>query len=157
MHFEPLEVPTMLIELYDMFYPICKEKGLKLDLRFPEEEDVPLLYGDEERLKQVLTIFIDNALTYTPLGGHITISVRIAKPHLYLQVIDNGPGIDDAHKAHIFDRFYRIDRARHKKEHYGLGLSIAHEIIKLHHGKIILTDTPGGGATFSICMPVYDK
>ena len=69
-----------------------------------------------------------------------------------MEVGDNGIGIPGSEKAHIFDRFYRADQARSKKGHFGLGLSIASEIIKAHQGKILVGDTPGGGSTFTIVL-----
>ena len=67
-------------------------------------------------------------------------------------VEDNGIGISDSDKLHIFDRFYRIDKSRTDKNHFGLGLSIAKEIIDAHNGKILVTDTPGGGTRFFIVL-----
>lgn len=154
MKISQVEIPTLLIELYDSFFTLSKQKSIRFSLRFLEEDKLPLINADAERLKQVVAILLDNAVTYTPTGGTISLVVSLAKHQLTIQVIDNGPGIPDEHKTHIFDRFYRVDRSRHEKEHYGLGLSIAYEIIKLHHGQILLTDTPGGGCTFTICLPI---
>ena len=73
--------------------------------------------------------------------------------YLILQVIDEGCGIPDDQKIHIFDRFYRADKARSSKSHFGLGLSIAKELVLLHRGTITITDNPDGGSCFSIILP----
>ena len=67
---------------------------------------------------------------------------------------DRGPGIPDDVKAHIFERFYRVDSSRSKKEHFGLGLSIARELVSLHGGTIRVEDNPGGGSRFVITLPI---
>ncbi len=67
-------------------------------------------------------------------------------------MIDNGPGIPDDSKAAVFERFQRLDSSRRDKSHFGLGLCIAQEIAQLHHGQLLLTDTPGGGATFTVVL-----
>ncbi|MCD8012144.1 MAG: HAMP domain-containing histidine kinase [Lachnospiraceae bacterium] len=70
-----------------------------------------------------------------------------------IQVIDNGPGIPDAEKEAVFERFHRLDPSRKDKTHFGLGLCIAREIVRLHHGVLTVSDTPGGGATFTVMLP----
>ena len=68
-------------------------------------------------------------------------------------VSDTGSGISDADKKHIFERFYRAEKSRSAKEHFGLGLSIAYEIVNAHHGKIFVEDNPGGGSNFTVILP----
>ena len=77
---------------------------------------------------------------------------RVLPKQLALFVTDHGPGIPDAEKEKVFERFYSGDPSRTDKGHFGLGLSIAREIVKLHHGTIRLTDTPGGGCTFEVIL-----
>lgn len=151
-HKEPIELDTLLIDLLDTFLPLAHEKGQQLTLNLPDAVIQPI-YCDKERIEQTLAILIDNALHYVPSGGHITIDLSSTPTSCILQVIDDGPGIPVEHAPHVFDRFYRIDASRKDKNHYGLGLSIAKEIIHLHNGTLTLTPTPGGGCTFIITLP----
>lgn len=151
-HLAPVEIDTLLLNLYESLLPLSKKNKLLLTLILPDEY-VPKVLIDYERFEQVLTILLDNAFTYTPDNGHITISLSTKDNLIIITIEDNGCGIPDEYKPHIFDRFYKIDSARHDKNHYGLGLSIAYEIIKLHSGSLTLEDTPGGGCTFVIKLP----
>ena len=105
----------------------------------------------------MLTILVDNALSYGGEGCHILLEARQNRGRVELMVADNGPGIPPAQRKRIFERFYRTDPARSKKDHYGLGLSIAREIICLHRGSIRVEETPGGGATFILSLPVRQR
>ena len=153
MQFSEVEIDSLLIDLYDSFYSLSMDKHITLNLQLPDEL-LPTLVCDGDRLKQALTILLDNALSYVPSGKSITLSAQVYSKSLDLQVIDTGIGINDEDKTHIFERFYQGDRSRHEKNHYGLGLSIAYEIAMLHHGKLHLTDTRGGGCTFTISLPL---
>lgn len=153
MQFDEVEIDSLLIDLYDSFYSLCLDKKLTLSLHLPEDL-LPPIICDADRIKQTLTIFLDNALSYVPSGKSITLSALVTSKTLDIQVIDTGLGIAPEDQQHIFERFYQGDRSRHEKNHYGLGLSIAYEIIVLHHGKLTLTDTPGGGCTFTISLPL---
>ena len=150
---KPTEMDTFLIETYEHFRGLSKEKGFQLTINLPESA-VPVLRIDQERIQQTLAILLNNAFTYVPPGSILTLALLLQKDVLCLQVIDHGLGIPDAHKAHIFERFYQVDSSRHDKNHYGLGLSIAYEILLLHKGKLLLSDTPGGGCTFTLHFPL---
>ena len=95
-------------------------------------------------------MLLENALSYTPQGGCVELSVEEKSGRCLISVQDNGPGVPDGEKLRIFDRFYRTDKSHQNKEHFGLGLCVAREIVDLHKGKLWVEDTPGGGATF--CM-----
>lgn len=150
---ENIDLDLLLINTYEAFQPIAAIKGINLNIDLP----VDLLTNckcDKQRLKQVLTILLDNALSYTKIGGSVTLTIR-QKPHkLEIHVIDTGIGISDKDKEYIFDRFYRVDSAHKSKEHFGLGLCIAYEIMKLHKGLLTVIDTPGGGTTFVITLNI---
>lgn len=156
MEMRPLDCDTLLIECYDVYAPLAKERGHLLALDLPHEP-LPSVTGDTHRLIQVLSILLDNALQHTPPGTHITIRPRVGAHTVHIEVEDNGPGIPQEHKVHLFDRFYRADKARSDKEHFGLGLSIAKEIATLHHGGLSLHDTPGGGITFVLEIKIARK
>lgn len=148
---EPVELDTLLLDTYEAFEPIAAEKSIRLTVTLPETA-VPPVSCDRERIQQVLAILLHNAVSYTPEGGHILLSLAFDGKNTRLSVADNGIGIPDSEKTHIFERFYRADRSRSKKEHFGLGLCIASEIIQAHHGQILVSDTPGGGSTFTVIL-----
>ena len=114
-----------------------------------------LVRGDEQRLRQVVTNLVTNAVRYTPAGTPIELKVGARDEWAVLQVIDHGPGIPADIRARVFDRFYRADVARNRAEgSTGLGLSIVAAIVSGHNGKVRVMETPGGGATFEIRLPL---
>ena len=145
------ESDTLLINIFDKYQPIYSSCGRKLSLDIPDEE-LPEINGDCERIEQVIGILLDNSLAYAGKDSYGIIKAYCEKSRLIIEVIDNGIGIDDQHKSHIFDKFYRVDNSRKDKLHFGLGLSIAYELIRLHNGSISVKDTPGGGTTFLIVI-----
>jgi signal transduction histidine kinase len=151
---EILDLDTLLIEFYDLFYPYCKEQGKELKLAVPDTM-LPKTEGDGERIKQILAVLIDNATVYTSENDTIYLRGYTKKNRIYLEVEDHGAGIAQEKKAEIFERFYREDKSRKDKAHFGLGLSIAKELTELHGGSITVADTKGGGATFIVSLPVY--
>lgn len=151
-HKSKINVDTLLINLYDKFEIICHKKSIDLQIEMPEE-CLPSLFSDEDRLNQIISIFLDNAISYSPEQSSILLEASVKKNNLSISIIDHGIGISEEDKQHIFDRFYRCDKSRTKKGHYGLGLSVANELVSLLGGKIYLSDTPGGGCTFTIAIP----
>ncbi len=151
---EVLDADTLLIEVYDLFYPYCREQGKELKLIL-KEDILPKMEGDRERIKQILAVFIDNAVAYTADKDTILLRGYGRKNRIWLEVEDHGRGIAEDKKKEIFERFYREDKSRKDKNHFGLGLSIAKELAELHGGSISVKNTKGGGATFGVCFPVY--
>lgn len=145
------EPDTLLLNTFEAFEPLTHEKGLRLSVRLPEEKTAPIRC-DSERIRQVLSIFLHNAFSFCPKGSDITLSMKQQEKLTSFCVMDNGPGIPDEEKPHLFDRFYRSDTSRQSAGHFGLGLSIAKEIMDAHHGGIFVSDTPGGGTTFTITV-----
>lgn len=158
-HSQKLDMDTLLIGVYERFEPLYLERGVRLRLALPENP-LPAVCGDPQRLEQVLAVLLDNALTYTPPGKQVELAAGVQtgripqKGSLRLTVSDQGCGISDEDKAHVFDRFYRVDSSRTERQHYGLGLSIAWELVRLHGGTLTVGDAEGGGAVFCIKLPV---
>jgi signal transduction histidine kinase len=150
---EIIDMDLLLIEICESFYPLCRENGKELKLLLPDEM-LPRVEGDSMRMKQILAALIDNAITYSEGGNRIILRAYTRRNHLMLEVEDHGIGIDPDKKKDVFEKFYRGDISRKDKNHFGLGLSIVKELTELHGGSISLRDTPGGGATFTICLPV---
>lgn len=148
-----IDVDTLLINTYEKYEPICRQKGIQFKLN-TSDELFPVLNADIDRLNQILSIFIDNAINYSLPKSEISLDSTVFKNMLVLSIKDHGTGIADKDKPFIFDRFFCADKSRTQKEHYGLGLSIAKELVEMHKGKIELSDTLGGGCTFKISLPL---
>jgi len=113
-----------------------------------------LIEGDRSRLKQVLVNLLDNAIKYTPAKGSITWAVRRSDNRAVLEIADTGIGIPAEALPHIFERFYRVDKARSDGESIGLGLAIAKSILTAHGGEVEAESTPGKGTCFRIRLPI---
>lgn len=148
----PTEMDTLVMNTYEAFDPLAKEKQLSLSLELPENP-LPLCNCDKNRISQVLSILLHNAVSYTPASGSVKLALNYRKERFLISVSDNGIGISDNDKKKIFDRFYRAEKARSAKGHFGLGLSIANEIVKSHHGSLSVKDSPEGGALFTVELP----
>lgn len=146
---EETDLETLLLDAAEWFEPAAAEKQIRISVSLPEET-LPRCRCDQQRIRQVLSILVDNAVSYAGEGGRVVLSAGWKRGWFSIRVADDGPGIPDAEKARVFDRFYRADKARSGREHYGLGLSIAREIAALHRGRLTAGDTPGGGATFTL-------
>ena len=150
-HLEQVELDTLCLKGFESFEPLAARQGLTLSLDLPEHP-IPSVTGDEEKLMQLLSILLSNALSYTPKGGSITIRLKTqGRAHL-LSVEDTGIGITKEDQPHIFDRFYRTEKSRSTKGHFGLGLSIAYEIVTAHGGKIEVEDNTPNGSIFTVTL-----
>lgn len=134
---------------------LAKEKNVNLEAALPARLPVE---GDPARLEQLLLILLDNAVKYTPAGGKVTMSVEARSPLAEIRVADTGIGIPAADLPRIFDRFYRVDKARSRDQGgTGLGLSIARWIAEAHHGTIRVESEPGRGTVFTASIPLQQK
>lgn len=148
---KPVELDTLLLSVYEKFEPLARKKCISISISLPDKM-IPPYSCDKERIEQVFSILLDNAISYTPVEGRISLSMEASLDHLRFQVADNGIGIPDAEKKAVFGRFYRCDKSHKDKSHFGLGLCIAQEIVHMHKGKLWIEDTPGGGATFVVAL-----
>lgn len=151
------QLDTLALNACEAFENMAAARHIHITAALPENV-LPDCMCDSERITQVLTILLHNAISYTPEGGSIRLSIahfnsfHKANRHFEIRISDTGVGISDEEKARIFERFYRSEKARSDKNHFGLGLAIAHDIITAHHGTITVADTPGGGTTFVITL-----
>lgn len=149
------ELDTLCTNAYEAFEPLCRQKGLTLSLTMPESP-LPRCICDPDRIAQVLSILLHNAVSYTPEGGQVNLALawrQERKNFFEITVRDTGIGIPDCDKKHIFNRFYRAEKSRSGKGHFGLGLSIAYEIVAAHRGRISVQDNVPGGSVFVVRLP----
>lgn len=150
---EPVELDVLLLEVYEAHYPLVKETGLTLTLSL-YEQDIPPVKLNKDQIIQVLSILLDNARNLTPAPGKIELELTAHRNRVHIRVSDSGPGVPDREKSKIFERFYRSETSRSDRGHFGLGLSIAAEIVKKHNGKIWVQDATNGGAEFVVELPI---
>jgi signal transduction histidine kinase len=129
--------------------PLAQSRAVTLT--YQAAPDPVVVEADPDRLQQVLLILVDNALKHTPSGGTVVVDVRPQGADACLEVTDSGPGIDAAHLPRVFDRFYRVDRARSRADGgTGLGLAIAKSLVDAHGGQLMLGNATGGGTRATI-------
>jgi signal transduction histidine kinase len=148
----PVDIQALLTRLVEKFTPQAVAAGVSLGL---EAGLLPSIMGDGDRLVQVFSNLVDNSLKFTPAGGRITLRAVPNPSGVLVEICDNGMGIPDEVRAHIFERFYQADPSRPggRQHGAGLGLAIVQEIIQAHGGTISVRSKPGEGSTFSVLLP----
>jgi signal transduction histidine kinase len=146
---EYFELQPVIADAMEAFLLIAERKNVELN--FAVSEGIVAL-GDAVRLKQVLTILLDNAIRHTPSGGTVTAAAHDDKANLTITIADTGEGMAKKHLTKIFNRFYQIDESRHNGGS-GLGLSLAKWIVEKHGGTIYAESELGKGSTFTIKLP----
>lgn len=175
----PVRLEHLVYSVAERFAAQAKEGSVALQIDLPKE--LPVILGDAERLEQVLSNLVDNALKYTPEGGQITVSARVldgSRPNarkekagdeamllsapkggrwVLVTVADTGMGIgvEDLHR--VFERMYRADKARASKDGAGLGLTVAREIVQAHGGYISANSQPNEGSQFHVLLPAAEQ
>ena len=150
---ENLSIATLVKENAHRLQPIADQKTQQILLSLSDPCDI---YADKSKLNQVIYNLMENAVKYTQAGGLIRVSLSRQGRDAHLVVSDNGPGIPKENLPHIFDRFYRVDKARSReKGGTGLGLSIVHQLVLLHGGAIRVESEEGKGASFIVDLPLH--
>lgn len=149
----PVNVSDLLRSVVAQFARVAKAEGVKLTLA--AEGDLPEVMGDTDRLAQVLSNLLGNAVRHTPPGGWIAVRAERAGEQVRIQVADSGTGIAPEDLPHVFDRFYRGDKSRSRRNGgAGLGLAIARQLVTAHGGQIEVSSAVGQGTTFTVWLPV---
>ena len=150
---ENLSIAQLVKENAHRLQPIADQKGQKIILSLADPCD---MYADRNKLNQVIYNLMENAVKYTQAGGQVKVTLQRQGRDARLTVADNGPGIPKESLPHIFDRFYRVDKARSReKGGTGLGLSIVHQLVLLHGGSIRVESEEGSGASFIVELPLH--
>lgn len=151
--FQPLDLRKPLLASFQSMEPIGEEKEIKIKNVLPDASVTVL--GDEEAIRQLINNLLDNALKYTPHGGQIRLHLGTEDNSALIQVEDTGIGIEPIHRERIFERFYRVDKARSRElGGTGLGLSIVKHICLSHGGKVSVESQHGKGSTFLVSLPL---
>ena len=149
---EEVRLKDLIAELYEDGLIIALKKDIGVELR--KNEDVVII-GDRLRLHQLLLNLLDNAIKYTPEHGHVSVASERQNGFVRVQVQDTGVGIPREELKKVFDRFYRVDKARSREMGgSGLGLAIAKWIAELHRGHIDVESEVGKGSTFTVYLPL---
>lgn len=147
----PVDVSDLLNKIAFSFHPEAEEKGISL--KVDVQEELPKIYADRDRVAQILKNLVKNALKFTE-EGEIRMSAVEEEQWVRIQVKDTGVGISSDDLNRIWERFFKVDRGRSKKNKgTGLGLAIVKELVELHDGKCTVQSVPGEGSTFTVWLP----
>ncbi|WP_124727293.1 ATP-binding protein [Staphylospora marina] len=138
------------------FHGLAKEQNIELNSQIAD--DLPEVVWDPDRIEQVLTNLIDNAIRHTPAGGTVTLRARLTEEHrVVLEVQDTGSGIPEEDLPFVFERFYKADKARTRGQSggTGLGLSIVRHLVQAHGGRVSVRSRQGEGTVFTVELPVH--
>jgi two-component system phosphate regulon sensor histidine kinase PhoR len=153
---DPVDLTALSRRSVALIAPVAAKKGVSVTSCTTETANV--LLGDGEKLTQVLLNLLDNAVKYTPDGGSVEVEVGRDEEGFLVRVADTGVGIPASDLQRIFERFYRVDRARSRDlGGTGLGLSIVKHIVEAHRGRVVVESQVGHGSTFTVHLPRIDE
>jgi two-component system phosphate regulon sensor histidine kinase PhoR len=150
----PLDLNSLIAEVRARFSHVIEEQRIVVNSDFPQ--DLPQVMADEERIRQVLINFMENALKFTAAKGQITLAARQREGFVEVNVNDTGVGISREHLPHLFERFYKVDRSR-RDSGTGLGLAIVKQIVEAHGGEVWVTSQEGIGSSFGFTLPAAQQ
>jgi signal transduction histidine kinase len=152
LQFVQVSLPVIIDEAVKKVRAIAKAKQIKIKQEIPEV----LVHANSAMLSELFVILLDNAIKYSPEKTTITVNASVSDHHVRVSVTDQGLGIAADDLPHIFDRFYRADKSRTQSDiqGYGLGLSIAKEVVEKHRGQITVSSVVESGTTFTVQLPV---
>jgi len=157
---EPVLFPLVSRGVIEEYAPLAED--LKIALRADLPDDLPALYVDEEKVERVLLNLVDNAMKFAPANGQVVVraaTIPVAKgagPMVQVMVEDDGPGIPDADKERLFNRFAQLDSRQGRRRGTGLGLAFCKLAVEAHGGQIWVEDAPGRGTRFIFTLPAVD-
>ena len=150
---ENMSMAALIKDTEHLLRPMADKRHQTLTLSLEDSCD---MYADRTKLQQVVYNLIENAIKYTQQEGSIQVSLSRSGKDCIFSVTDNGPGIAAEHLPHIFDRFYRVDKARSRESGgTGLGLAIVHQLVMLHGGEIHVDSEVGKGSVFTVELPLH--
>jgi len=152
MHLEPVNLNLLTEDVINQLGPQAERQELTVETELAD--NLPLVDADHARLRQAIVNIVHNAIKFTPPGGRILLATRVADRSVILNIADTGPGIARSDLPHVFERFYKADRARSGKGGTGMGLAISKHIVEAHGGRISVQSTEGRGSTFSLSIPI---
>ena len=153
---QPISPSDLIDRVVGAYLP--KARALNASLETDADAGLPDINADSHRITQVFGNLLENALRYTPSGGHVKLSARSLSDEIEFRVQDSGPGISEIDLPHIFDRFYRGDKSRNRQDGgSGLGLAISKSIIEAHNGRIWAESAVNQGTTIVFALPMFKK
>ncbi len=152
---QPCDLTTLIEEVVSLMKARAEEEQVQLRTEIPA--DLPPLWGDSNRLKQVLINLVSNAIKYNHRGGQVTIRAAAQGEEIHIQVEDTGLGIPPEAMPHLFEKFYRVKSTETHAQGTGLGLAITRQIVEAHGGRIRVDSQVGKGSVFTVCLPREHK
>ena len=151
---ELISIQDLVFMVTDRFIPLFEEQKKNLQVTVPD--NIPMINGDEDKLQQVLINLLDNAAKYTPESGTVRVAAILKGQNVEISVADSGAGIPPGELEQVWERFYKIDKARTREGvgGTGIGLAIAKNIVLAHHGQVEVTSELGKGARFAFRIPI---